>query len=88
MPLSGDDSCAKGPHHERTCPKVNSSVVDVPEVCPEGVIQALSDLLQVSSEVKTPMASTEEAARRGGIYPGESRDLRKRYRLEWDGWER
>ena len=42
----------------------------------------------MSTEVKVSMASTEEAARRAGIYPGESRDLRKRYRLEWDGWER
>jgi hypothetical protein len=53
-----------------------------------GCSEWLTDLLQMSTEVKLSMASTEEAARHAGIYPGESRDLRKRYRLEWDGWER
>jgi hypothetical protein len=28
------------------------------------------------------------AARRGGVYPGVIRDLRRRHRLEWPGWER
>ena len=53
-----------------------------------GCSEWLTDLLQMSSEVKVSMASTEEAARRAGIYPGEAGDLRRRYRLEWDGWER
>ena len=48
----------------------------------------LTDLVQLASGVRTTMAAAEEAARRGGVYPGEARDLRRKYRLAWDGWER
>ncbi len=34
------------------------------------------------------MSAAEESARRSGVYPGEARDLRKKYRLGWDGWEK
>jgi len=29
-----------------------------------------------------------EAARQRGVYPGAARDLRRRYRLQWSGWDR
>ena len=48
----------------------------------------LNDIVQMASAVRTAMTTTEEAARRGGVFPGEGRDLRHRYRLEWDGWEK
>jgi hypothetical protein len=53
-----------------------------------GCAEWLKDLVQMTGEVRGAMASTEEAARHAGVYPGEARDLRKRYRLEWDGWEK
>ena len=28
-----------------------------------------------------------EAARRAGLYPGTVREMRRKYRLGWDGWE-
>jgi V8-like Glu-specific endopeptidase len=32
--------------------------------------------------------SATESARRGGVYPGTIRELRRKYRLDWDGWDR
>jgi hypothetical protein len=48
----------------------------------------LNDLVQLATAVRTAMTAAEENARRGGVYPGEARDLRKKYRLGWDGWEK
>jgi S1-C subfamily serine protease len=48
----------------------------------------LNDLVQLATGVRTTMTAADETARRGGVYPGEARDLRKKYRLGWDGWEK
>lgn len=48
----------------------------------------LNDLVQLASGVRTTMTAAEDSARRGGVYPGEARDLRKKHRLGWDGWEK
>ena len=45
----------------------------------------VADLVKMAAEVKGVMARTEENARKAGVYPGEARDVRRRYRLEWDG---
>ena len=29
-----------------------------------------------------------ELARQRGVFPGTARDLRRRYRLQWSGWDR
>jgi S1-C subfamily serine protease len=34
------------------------------------------------------LMQADEAARRAGVYPGSRRELRERYRLDWDGWDR
>jgi S1-C subfamily serine protease len=47
----------------------------------------LTDVVQLASGVRTTMTAADETARRGGVYPGEARDLRKKYHLAWDGWE-
>lgn len=48
----------------------------------------LADLVQLASGVRTTMLAADESARRGGVYPGEARDLRRKYHLAWDGWEK
>jgi hypothetical protein len=48
----------------------------------------LSDLVQLASGVRTTMTAAADNARRGGVYAGDARDLRKKYRLAWDGWEK
>ena len=39
-------------------------------------------------QIKDTMDKATEVARRSGVYPGTIRDLRRKYRLDWDGWER
>jgi hypothetical protein len=51
-----------------------------------GCTEWQNDVVQLATGIKQEMAAAEETARRAGIYPGEARDLRKRYHLEWDGW--
>lgn len=48
----------------------------------------LNDVVQLATGVRTLMLTAGETARRGGIYPGEARDLRTKYRLGWDGWDK
>jgi S1-C subfamily serine protease len=48
----------------------------------------LADLVQLASGVRTTMIAAEDNARRGGVYSGEARDLRKKYHLAWNGWEK
>ena len=39
-------------------------------------------------QVKKGMCLAEENARRASVYPGARRELRRRYRLDWGGWDR
>ena len=39
-------------------------------------------------QIHDAMAKASERARRVGVYPGTMRDLRRKYRLDWDGWDR
>jgi hypothetical protein len=39
-------------------------------------------------QIHDVMDKANEAARRVGVYPGTMRDLRRKYRLDWDGWDR
>jgi hypothetical protein len=34
------------------------------------------------------VADAEEAARQADVYPGTRRDLRRRYHLDYPGWDR
>jgi S1-C subfamily serine protease len=47
-----------------------------------------NDLVQVSGAVKTAMVAANDSARTAGIIPGQARQLRHKYRLEWDGWDK
>ena len=38
--------------------------------------------------VKSTMETEADTARQAGVYPGVLRDLRRRYRLDWSGWDR
>jgi hypothetical protein len=43
-----------------------------------------SDARTIDQEVR----NANEAARRAGVFPGVLRDLRRRHRLDWAGWDR
>jgi hypothetical protein len=48
----------------------------------------LDDIVQAANQFRSAMLSADELARRAEVYPGVRRDIRRRYRLEWNGWER
>jgi S1-C subfamily serine protease len=50
--------------------------------------QWIGDITQMSSAIRSAMASADEAARGASVYPGVQRDLRRKYRMEWAGWDR
>ncbi len=41
-----------------------------------------------SAGIDTGMRQAEEAARRAGVFPGETRAVRQKYGMAWDGWDR
>ncbi len=47
----------------------------------------MNDLKNNAQQIRDAMDKATERARRDGVYPGEIRDLRRRYRLEWGGWQ-
>ena len=40
------------------------------------------------AQVKAGMCVAEDRARMSWVYPGTRRDIRRKYRLDWDGWDR
>jgi S1-C subfamily serine protease len=41
-----------------------------------------------ADEVRAHVEQAAEAARQAGVYPGVMRDLRRRHRMSWPGWDR
>jgi putative serine protease PepD len=50
--------------------------------------QFLDQLRTNADRIKAEMDKAADGARRLGVYPGVMRDLRRRYRLDWAGWDR
>jgi S1-C subfamily serine protease len=48
----------------------------------------LARVTSYADEIKETMTKEGDTARQAGVYPGVLRDLRRRYRLDWSGWER
>ena len=48
----------------------------------------LNDMTSMSREFDAAMRVAGEAARRAGVYPGTMRDVRRRNRLDWTGFDR
>jgi hypothetical protein len=48
----------------------------------------LNEVASAAEAIRTALVGAAEAARRQGVYPGVMRDLRRRHRMEWAGWER
>jgi hypothetical protein len=48
----------------------------------------LDDIIQAANQFRSAMITADELARRAEVYPGVRRDIRRRYRLDWTGWER
>ena len=46
----------------------------------------LADVTKIAGEVRSVMGQADEGARAAGVYPGVQRDLRRKYKMDWDGW--
>ena len=51
-------------------------------------IGAIRDVNGLAADVRAAMTGAQENARRAGVYPGQLRDIRRRYRMDWPGWDR
>ena len=51
-------------------------------------ISAVNDLNSSASQVRSVMIDAQENARRASVLPGHLRDVRRRYRMDWTGWDR
>jgi S1-C subfamily serine protease len=51
-------------------------------------ISAVRDLNRLADEVRAAMSAAQEEARRASVIPGQLREIRRRYRMDWGGWER
>jgi S1-C subfamily serine protease len=47
-----------------------------------------ADLVGYAARIDTTMTLAGEAARQAGVYPGETREIRRRYAMDWPGWDR
>jgi Trypsin-like peptidase domain len=65
-----------------------SSGVTVSGVSGYDCEQFLSTVTGHASQIKQTMTTEGDTARQAGVYPGVLRDLRRRYRLDWSGWDR
>jgi S1-C subfamily serine protease len=58
-------------------------------VAPGGDCAAwLAELVKAASAFRTGMVAADEAARQAQVFPGVRREIRKKYRVDWTGWER
>ncbi len=49
---------------------------------------AVQELEEMATQVRAVMGTAQEEARRASVLPGELRDIRRRYRMDWPGFDR
>ena len=55
---------------------------------PAGCATWFGDLRRDAEDVRSGVIAAEEAARRANVFPGVRREMRRKYRLDYPGWER
>ncbi len=58
------------------------------DIIAPGCNRWFADFRRQASEVAAGVIAAEELARQADVYPGVRRDLRRRYRVDYPGWER
>jgi hypothetical protein len=48
----------------------------------------VQELEEMASQVRSAMETAQEEARRAAVLPGQLRDMRRRYRMDWAGFDR
>jgi hypothetical protein len=46
------------------------------------------ELEEMAAQVRSVMGTAQEEARRAAVLPGQLRDIRRRYRMDWPGFDR
>src|SRR5712692_358962 len=54
----------------------------------DGCESNFADIQRLAAQIRDRVVAAEEAARRADVYPGTRRDLRRKYRLDYSGWDR
>ena len=49
---------------------------------------AIQELEEIAAQVREAMTTSQEEARRASVLPGQLRDIRRRYRMDWPGFDR
>ena len=49
---------------------------------------AVRDLEKLAAELRSAMSTAQEEARRSSVLPGQLREIRRRYRMDWTGFDR
>jgi hypothetical protein len=60
----------------------------MPGIVSPGCSVIFSDLRQYAQGIRNEVVALGEAARRADVYPGTRRDVLRRYRLDYAGWDR
>ncbi len=47
----------------------------------------INEIGKLFNEIRTMMDGVSDFARKSSVYPGQIRELREKYRMEWSGWE-
>jgi len=47
-----------------------------------------ADMRLLASQIRSIMVNAERQAYRSSVYPGVRRDIRRKYRMDWEGWGR
>jgi len=53
-----------------------------------GCTGSFEDIRRIADEIRSAIASLDEAARQADVYPGTRRDVLRRHRLDYAGWTR
>ena len=49
---------------------------------------AVQELREMAGQLRTAMGTAQDEARRASVLPGQLRDIRRRYRMDWPGFDR
>jgi hypothetical protein len=49
---------------------------------------SFADVQRMAADIRDEVVGLEEGARRADVYPGDRRDARRKYRLDYAGWDR
>jgi hypothetical protein len=60
----------------------------MPGIVAPGCGTVFSDLRQIAQSIRAEVAGLGETARRADVYPGTRRDVLRKYRLDYAGWDR